>query len=197
VDRSTSECGLDNFNIESFQSADALHKLHSRLYFGLGKDSWIEDHSHIFGRLYYQDIFKCIHFLLARLPFQADIDFELVRLAHSESRRIYREMNTGNWWWDTPDQLPAGATIVPVICASDMLHLINVWADQHAWLRHLTISNIRKDIHCTPRKCASIVVGLIPCPPKGAKNTDEAWHSAVGTLLSPLRTLDITGPGLK
>ena len=41
------------------------------------------------------------------------------------------------------------------------------------------------------------LVGLIPCPPKGAKNPDEAWHSAVGTVLSPLRNLDITGPGLK
>jgi len=43
---------------------------------------------------------------------------------------------------------------------------------------------------------AWILVGLIPCPPKGAKNTDEAWYSAVRTLLSPLRNLDITGPGL-
>jgi len=40
--------GLDHFDIESFQSADALRKLHSRLDFGLGNDSWIEDHSHLF-----------------------------------------------------------------------------------------------------------------------------------------------------
>jgi len=26
---------------------------------------------------------------------------------------------------------------------------------------------------------------------------DDAWHSAVGTVLSPLRNLDITGPGLQ
>jgi len=44
---------------------------------------------------------------------------------------------------------------------------------------------------------ARILVGLMPCPPKGAKNIDEAWHSVVGTVLSPLRNLDITGPGLK
>ena len=77
--------GLDNFNIESFQSADALRNLLSRLDFGLGNDSWIEDHSHIFGTLYYRDIFKCIHFLLAHLPFKAHLNFELVRLADSES----------------------------------------------------------------------------------------------------------------
>jgi len=61
--------GLDNFKIESFQSADALRKLHSELDFGLGDDGWIEDDSHIFGTLFYRDIFKCIQFLLAHLLF--------------------------------------------------------------------------------------------------------------------------------
>jgi len=91
-------CGLDNFNIKSFQSADALRKLLSRLNFGLGNERWIEDHSHIFGTLYYRDIFICIQFLLAHLTFQAHLDFEPVCLADLESRRIYSEMNTGSWW---------------------------------------------------------------------------------------------------
>jgi len=95
------------------------------------------------------------------------------------------------------DQLPAGATLVPVICASDKTNLTNFSGDHHAWLLYLTIVNIRKDIRCTPKKCALILVGLIPCSPKGDKNTDEAWHCVVGTMLSPLRNLDITGPSLK
>jgi hypothetical protein len=98
--------GLDNFKIESFQSADALRKLLSELNFGLGDDSWIEDDSHIFGTLYYWVIFKCIEFLLIHLPFQTHLAFKPVRLADSEGRRIYNEMNTGDWWWDTQDQLP-------------------------------------------------------------------------------------------
>jgi len=60
------------------------------------------------------------------------LDFEPVRVAESESRRIYSEMNTGDWWWDTQDQLPAGVTIVPVICASDKTHLTNFSGDKHA-----------------------------------------------------------------
>jgi len=86
---------------------------------------------------------------------------------------------------------------VPVICASDKTHLTNFWGDQHAWPLYLTMGNIRKDIRRTPQKLSWILVGLIPGPPKGAKNADEAWHSAVATVLSPLRNLDITGPGLK
>ena len=86
---------------------------------------------------------------------------------------------------------------MPVICASDKTHLTNFSGDQHAWPLYLTIGNIRKDIRRASKKPAWTLVGLIPCPPNGAKNTDEAWHSAVGTVLSPLRNLDITGPGLK
>jgi len=78
--------GLDNCKIESFQSADALRKLLSELDLGLGDDSWIEDHSHISGTLYYRDNFKCIQFLLAHLLFQVHLDFEPVRIAELESR---------------------------------------------------------------------------------------------------------------
>jgi len=122
---------------------------------------------------------------------------KLVRLADSKNRRIYSKMNTGDCWLETQDQLPAGATIVPVICASDSTHLTNFSGNQHAWPLYLMIGNIRKDIRRTPKKHSWILVGLSPCPLKGAKNTDEAWHSAVGTVVSRLRNLDITGPSLK
>jgi len=50
--------GLDNFKIECIQSADAMQKLLSELDFGPGDDSWNQDDWHIFGTLYYRDIFK-------------------------------------------------------------------------------------------------------------------------------------------
>jgi hypothetical protein len=95
------------------------------------------------------------------------------------------------------DQLSAGATIEPVICASHKTHLTGFSGDQQAWPLYLTVSNILKDIHCTPTTCTWIFVGQIPCPLKGAKNSNKAWHSAVRTVLSPLQNLNITGPGLK
>jgi len=159
---------------------------------------WIEDHSHIFWILYYRDIFKCIQFLLVHLPFQAHLDFELVHLADSESRWIYSEINTGDWWWwDMHNQHPVEVMIVPVICVSDKTHLTNSSGDHHAWPLYLIIGNIGKDILSTPKKQAWILVGLIPCPPKGANNTDEACNFTVQTVLSSLQILDITGPGMK
>jgi hypothetical protein len=96
--------GLDNFKIESFQLADALPKLLAELDFGLGNDNWIEDDSHIFGTLFVSHILKCNRLLLAHLPFEAHLTFELVHLADSEGGRIYSEMNRGDWSWDTQDQ---------------------------------------------------------------------------------------------
>ena len=88
-------------------------------------------------------------------------------------------------------------TIVPVTCASDKTHLTNFSGDQHGWLLYLTIGSIRNDIRHTPKTRTWIFVGLSKCPLKGAKNIDDAWHSAVGTVLSQLRHLDIAGHSLK
>jgi hypothetical protein len=38
---------------------------------------------------------------------------------------------------------------------------------------------------------------VISSPLKGAKDTDKPWHSAVGTVLSPVRNLAMTGRGLE
>jgi hypothetical protein len=134
--------GLENYKIESFQSAGALQNLLSELDVGLSNESQIEDNSHICGTLYYRDNFKSIQFLLAHLPFQEHLDFDPEYVADSECCQIYREMNTGKWWWDTPDQLPTGATIVPFLCACNMTNLSKILGDQHIWLLYLTIGNI-------------------------------------------------------
>jgi hypothetical protein len=88
--------------------------------------------------------------------------FEPVHLAYSESCQIYNKMNTGGWWWDTQDLLPAGTTIVPVICASDNTHLTNFLGDKHAWPLCLTIGNIQKDICCTPKSAPGFFLGWSP-----------------------------------
>jgi hypothetical protein len=106
-------------------------------------------------------------------------------------------MNSGDWWWDTEGELPAGAMIVPVICASQKTHWTNFSGDHHSWPLYLMIGNIQNIIRWTHKKRGYIRVGLILCPAKGTKNIVEAWRNAVGTVLSQCRHLEITGPGLK
>ena len=188
---------MDSFKIESFQSADAMRKPLSEIDFGLSNDRWIEHDSHIFGTLYYRGIFKWIQFVEAVLPSEEHLNFERLHLAPLEGCRIYTQMNTGDWRWDTQNQLPAGATVVHVIFASPMTHLTDVPADQHGCLLYRTIVDIRWDICRTPKMSSWMLVGLIPCPQKDANIIDEACDSAVGTSLSQLKHLDITGPSLK
>jgi hypothetical protein len=189
--------GLDNYQIDLLQSADDIRTLRSELDVGLSDVSWIEDDSHIFRTLFYSDNFKCVRFHFPDVPFQAHLVLELVRHADSVGRQIYSEMNMGNWWWGTQDQLPAQATFVPVICASDMNHLINFSGDQDAWPLYLTLGNIRKYICRSPQMHACILVGLIPCPLTAAQKFVAAWPSAVGTVLFQLRHFDLTGRGMK
>jgi len=51
----------------------------------------------------------------------------------------------------------------------------------HCWISGLVISAniLARHLKSPP----GFFVGLIPYPPKGAINTDQAWHSAIGTVL--------------
>jgi hypothetical protein len=100
-------CELDIIRIKSFLSADAMQKLLSEVNFRHNEDCWIEDDSHIFRRLYYKDIFKCVQLLQTLPRFQANYKFDPVHLADPEANRIYSKMNMSNWWWDTQHRLAA------------------------------------------------------------------------------------------
>jgi len=145
-------CGLHNFKIKSFLSADTLCKHLSRMNFKSSCTSLIEDYFPIFGTLYYTDIFKYLHFLLTHLPFQVHLDLEAERLAYLECHRLYSKMNTVDWDCDTQHQLSARARIVPVICTSNKTHLTKVSGDQHALPLYLTIGNIGNNIRHTHNK---------------------------------------------
>jgi len=94
---------VDNFKIESFHIPAALQMLLLELDYRLDDENLIEDDSHIIGKLYLQDIFKYIWFLLAHLPFQVHLNFEPVHLTDADWHHIYSQLNIGNWWWDTQD----------------------------------------------------------------------------------------------
>lgn len=60
------------------------------------------------------------------------------------------------------ERLPKGATIAPLILASDKTTLTRFRGDKSAWPVYITIGNIKKDIRRKPSEHGTILVGYLP-----------------------------------
>ncbi|KZV76152.1 hypothetical protein PENSPDRAFT_598761 [Peniophora sp. CONT] len=111
-----------------------------------------------------------------------------------EEEGIYDEMWSGHWWWNAQLKLPAGATVVPVILASDKTQLSTFSGDKQAWPVYLSIGNISKGIRRQPSKHAMVLLGYLPYSKlKCYRTKDERsfqgqrlFHYAMKTILEPL-----------
>ena len=64
------------------------------------------------------------------------------------------------------DRLPDEATLVPIICASDVPFLTNFSGDKKAWPIYLTIGNILSSTRNKKSKHATVLLALLPVPLK-------------------------------
>ncbi|KAF8671214.1 Zn-finger protein [Rhizoctonia solani] len=91
------------------------------------------------------------------------------------------EMWTGDWWWQMQNILGKGATVCPVILASNKTQLTTLSGGCQVWPVYLMISNISKRICCRPGEGASLLVGYIPadsletCYSKEDKRRKARW----------------------
>ncbi|KAG1871767.1 hypothetical protein DFJ58DRAFT_713747 [Suillus subalutaceus] len=99
--------------------------------------------------------------------------------------RIYDEMWSGDWWWDMQGKLPKGATIAPVILASDKTSLSQFRGDKSAW----PVQRQRR----RPRMHGAILLGYLPatkldCFSKGTRSIAgyQLFHECMWRLLQPL-----------
>lgn len=168
----------------------------SRRSHGRSRLSDSEDEPYI-ATVYYRDVIKSIQLLLGHLPFAEHLDFEPVKLYDGDGNRVYNEISSGAWWWETQSKIPDGGLLIPVLLASDKTHLTNYSGDKSGWPLYLSIGNIRKDIRRKPNNNAWILIGLLPIPPKGCGReiSDEIFHRSIERILSPLAALDVAGSG--
>ncbi|QRV97139.1 DNA-dependent ATPase [Ceratobasidium sp. AG-Ba] len=114
-------------------------------------------------------------------------------LDEARSCQIWDEMWTGREWARVQRELPEGATVVPVILASDKTHLTQHQGGKEAWPVYLSVGNLKKDT----RKCigshAMVLIGMLPVTELKIFDEDtrgvekkRLFHECMRELLQPL-----------
>ncbi|KAI0684573.1 hypothetical protein BC835DRAFT_1409120 [Cytidiella melzeri] len=85
--------------------------------------------------LWKRDPIECIHKLLSNLSFACHMKYAPEHRYKDEwmKKPILSEMWSGTWWESVQNLLPPGATVVPMILASDKTQLSNFSGNKSAW----------------------------------------------------------------
>ncbi|TFK90236.1 hypothetical protein K466DRAFT_485132, partial [Polyporus arcularius HHB13444] len=133
---------------------------------------------------------ECIHFA----PKEEFMDSD-------EDVRVLSDFVNTDWWKrvDIKKKHP-GATIAPVILASDKTQLSTFSGDKQAWPVYLTIGNIDKDVRRKPSRRAVVLLGYLPVTKLHCfHESDRAlqgyrvFHYAMRQMLAPLIDAGRTG----
>ena len=134
-------------------------------------------------RLLYRDIVGVIRFLLGHEPFKDDLVYAPVRHTNQAECRVFTELHTANWWWETQEKLPPGATVVPLLTATDKTALTQHRGDLKSWPVYMTIGNLLRATRRNQKRPGLILIGFLPI--LGRDDSDlkaQVWHQALDTI---------------
>ncbi|EIW56974.1 uncharacterized protein TRAVEDRAFT_170977 [Trametes versicolor FP-101664 SS1] len=155
--------------------------------------------------IFYRDVIQCIRALYGDPEFAGILVFTPERhYADAEhSVRVYFDVHTGKWWWETQKALEKrlpGATIVPIIISSDKTQL-TTFGSKTAYPVYMTIGNLPKDVRRKPSRRGQILLAYLPSSNlkhivnKAARRRTLAnlFHACMGHVLAPLREAGVHG----
>ncbi|KAG2738946.1 hypothetical protein P692DRAFT_20882431 [Suillus brevipes Sb2] len=153
--------------------------------------------------VYFRDIIECIKALFSDPNFADFLVFAPERHYADKDKtiRLYHEMHTGKWWWNSQKHLDRerpGATIIPVIISSDKTQ-VTMFRNKSAYPVYMMIGNIPKDIRRKPSRHAHVLLAYLPTTcldhvtNKATRRRMLAnlYHACVGRVLAPLAAASI------
>ncbi|KAG1791568.1 uncharacterized protein HD556DRAFT_1432897 [Suillus plorans] len=117
--------------------------------------------------VYYRDVIECVKSLYGDPDFANYLAFAPERHYSDEDEtiRLFHDMHTSKWWWNTQkklDQHSPGGTIIPIIISSDKTQ-VTLFRNKSVYPVYLTIGNIPKEIRHKPSCGAHILLAYLPC----------------------------------
>jgi hypothetical protein len=103
--------------------------------------------------VYHRDLVECLKALYGDPEFVHYLKFAPEKHFTAseddmEELRLYHDMHTGRWWWETQEAIEKntpGATIIPVILSSDKTQ-VTKFQNKLVYPVYMTIGNIPKEI---------------------------------------------------
>jgi hypothetical protein len=180
----------------SFGSAQALHLKLKQLAIDMGEPSWNIGHEALADKTMamfkYRNPIDLIKYLLRQRVYRDNLVYSPVR-EYRDDARLYSELHTADWWWNTQLSLPRGdGTIVPIILGSDATHLTQFSGGKKAWPIYITIGNILSSVRNKPSSCAIMLLALLPISASVVANR-AVIHRILTRILSPLNQYSSSG----
>ncbi|KAG2349243.1 hypothetical protein BDR05DRAFT_1028905 [Suillus weaverae] len=155
--------------------------------------------------IYYHDVIECIKSLYGDPDFAKYLAFAPERHYSDEDEtvRLFHDMHTGKWWWDTQkklDQHSPGGTIIPIIISSDKTQ-VTLFRNKSVYPVYLTIGNIPKEIQRKPSHGAHILLAYLPCTrlqhisnkASRCRTLANLYHACLRRVLAPLKSIGVDG----
>jgi hypothetical protein len=134
--------------------------------------------------IYYRNAMDVVSFLLGHRPHRDDLVYAPVRQFGSNGQRIYDELHTAEWWWERQHVLRDGATVVPIMVASDKTHLSNHAGSKKLWPVYMTIGNLKLRARRAASRSAFVLLGYVPVDPPGDNfQRIRLFHKALSVML--------------
>ncbi|KAG8964982.1 hypothetical protein FRC05_003509 [Tulasnella sp. 425] len=118
--------------------------------------------------LYYQYPDECANFLFGNPTFRGDMHFTPGKVfeGQGEFNRVFHEMWTGDAWIRAQNSAPPGATVCPIILASDKAALTTHSGSKASHNLLISIGNIKNSVRASVERRAYLLLAYIPCNTK-------------------------------